>query len=56
MHPPQELIAGVYPGKGRHYNSIKHRDYYRFLIPDPAVPGHLVVAPFINFHMHPSKP
>jgi hypothetical protein len=56
MHLPQELIAGVYPGKGWHYNSIKHRDYYRFLIPDPAIPGHQVVTPFINFHMHPSKP
>jgi hypothetical protein len=56
MHPPQELIAGVHPGKGWHYNSIKRQDYYRFLIPDLTVPGHLVVAPFINFHMHPSKP
>jgi hypothetical protein len=27
MHPPQELIAGVHPGKGWHYNSIKHWDY-----------------------------
>jgi hypothetical protein len=56
MHLPQELIAGVHPGKGWHYNSIKCQDYYRFLIPDPTVPGHLVVTPFINFHMHPSKP
>jgi hypothetical protein len=56
MYLPQELIAEVYPGKGWHYNSIKHWDYYRFLIPDPTIPGHQVVAPFINFHMHPSKP
>jgi hypothetical protein len=56
MHPPQELIAGVHPGEGWHYNSIKHWNYYRFLIPDPTVPGCLVVTPFINFHMHPSKP
>jgi hypothetical protein len=56
MHPPQELIAGVHPGKGWHYNSIKCLDYYRFLILDPTIPGHLVVTPFINFYMHPSKP
>jgi hypothetical protein len=56
MHPPQELIAGVHSGKGWHYNSIKCWDYYRFLIPDPTIPGHQVVAPFINFYMHPSKP
>jgi hypothetical protein len=56
MHLPQELIAGVHPGEGWHYNSIKCQDYYRFLILDPAIPGCQVVAPFINFHMHPSKP
>jgi hypothetical protein len=56
MHLPQELITGIHPGKGWHYNSIKHWDYYRFLIPDPAIPGCQVVAPFINFHMHPSRP
>jgi hypothetical protein len=56
MYLSQELITGVHPGEGWHYNSIKHQDYYRFLIPDPAIPGHQVVAPFINFYMHPSKP
>jgi hypothetical protein len=56
MHLPQELIAGVHPGKGWHYNSIKCQDYYRFLIPDPAIPGCQVVTPFINFHIYPFKP
>src|SRR5258708_36251284 len=55
MHPPKELMAGVHPGEGWHYQTIGHLDYYRFLIPDPAT-NRMIVAPFINYHMHPSKP
>src|SRR5712692_2126388 len=55
MHPPKELMAGVHPGEGWHYQTIGRLDYYRFLIPDPAT-NRMIVAPFINYHMHPSKP
>ncbi len=55
MHPPKELMAGVHPSKGWHYQTIGCLDYYRFLIPNLAT-NRMIVAPFINYHMHPSKP
>src|SRR5258707_2275804 len=55
MHSTKELMAGVLPGEGLHYQTIGCLDYYRFLIPDLAT-NRMIVAPFINYHMHPLKP
>jgi hypothetical protein len=39
MRPPHRSFSGVDPGADWQYNQFGDLDYYRFLIPDPNLPG-----------------
>ena len=56
MHPPQEVFSGACPEDGWHYNKIGSPKYFRFLIPDPAMPRRQIVAPWIRYDMNPIRP
>jgi hypothetical protein len=45
MHPSAETFSGAHLGEGWEYNVIKKPKYFRFLIPDPSILHHQIVAP-----------
>ena len=56
MHLPQEVFSGTCPEDGWHYNKIGSPKYFRFLIPDPAMPCRQIVTPWIRYNMNLIRP
>ena len=56
MHLPQEVFSGVCPKDGWHYNKIGSPKYFRFLIPDPAMPRRQIITPWICYDMNLIQP
>ena len=56
MQPPIEEFSGAHPGHPWEYNTIGFPNYFRLLIPDPAMPRRQIVAPYIKYNtdtLHP---
>jgi hypothetical protein len=45
MHPPAKTFSGACPGEEWKYNVIKKPKYFQFLIPDPSILHHQIIAP-----------
>jgi hypothetical protein len=56
MHPPAETFSGARPGEDWEYNTISKPKYFCFLIPDPSIPCHQIVAPWIKYDLNPVRP
>ena len=56
MQPPVEEFSGTHPGHPWEYNTIGSPNYFRILIPDPAMPRHQIVAPYIKYNSDMSHP
>jgi hypothetical protein len=56
MHPLAETFSGAHPGEGWEYNKITKPKYFWFLIPDPSIPHHQIVAPWIKYDLNPVRP
>jgi hypothetical protein len=56
MHPPAEMFSGAYPGEDWEYNMIKKPKYFRFLIPDPSILCHQIIAPWIKYDLNLVRP
>jgi sporulation-control protein spo0M len=55
FHPPQLSVCGQHPGEDWIQNIPGTRDYYRFLIPDPAT-NKSIVAPFVRYTPSEARP
>jgi len=56
MQPPIEEFSGAHLGHPWEYNTIGSPNYFRLLIPDPAMPHRQIVAPYIKYNsdaLHP---
>jgi hypothetical protein len=56
MHPPVETFSSAHLGEEWEYNTIKKPKYFQFLIPDPSIPCHQIVAPWIKYDLNPVRP
>jgi len=56
MQPPIEEFSGAHPGHPWEYNTIGSPNYFRLLIPDPAMPRCQIVAPYIKYNSDMSHP
>jgi hypothetical protein len=56
MHPPAETFSGAHLGEDWEYNVIKKPKYFWFLIPDPSILHHQIVAPWIKYDLNPVRP
>jgi len=56
MQPPIEEFSGAHPGHPWEYNTIGSPNYFRLLIPDPAMPHRQIVAPYIKYNSDSSHP
>jgi hypothetical protein len=56
MHPLAETFSGAYLGEDWEYNTIRKPKYFQFLIPDPSIPHHQIVAPWIKYNLNPVRP
>jgi hypothetical protein len=56
MHPPAETFSGAHPGEDWEYNVIKKPKYFQFLIPDPSIPHHQIIAPWIKYDLNSVRP
>jgi len=56
MQPPIEEFSGAHPGHPWEYNTIGSPNYFRLLIPDPAMPHRQIVAPYIKYNTDASHP
>jgi len=56
MQPPIEEFSGAHPGHPWEYNTIGSPNYFRLLIPDPAMPHCQIVAPYIKYNSDTSHP
>ena len=56
MQPPIEEFSGTHPGHPWEYNTIGSPNYFRLLIPDPAMPCRQIVAPYIKYNTDASHP
>jgi hypothetical protein len=55
FHPPQLSACGQHPGEDWIVNTPGTRDYFRFLIPDPAT-NRSIVAPFVRYTPSEARP
>jgi hypothetical protein len=56
MHLSVETFSGAHPGEEWEYNVIKKPKYFQFLIPDPSIPCHQIVAPWIKYDLNLVRP
>jgi len=56
MQLPIEEFSGTHPGHPWVYNTIGSPNYFRLLIPDPAMPCCQIVAPYIKYNSDASHP
>ena len=56
MQLPIEEFSGAPPGHLWEYNTIGSPNYFRLLIPDPAMPHRQIVAPYIKYNSDTSHP
>jgi hypothetical protein len=56
MHPPAETFSGARLGEEWEYNKITKPKYFWFLIPDPSIPCHQIIAPWIKYDLNPVRP
>jgi len=56
MHPPNIELSGENPGEPWIFNTIGSPDYFRLLIPDPAMPCQQIVAPWIKYDLTIAQP
>jgi len=56
MQPPIEEFSGAHLGHPWEYNTIGSPNYFRLLIPDPAMPRRQIVAPYIKYNSDASHP
>jgi len=56
MQPPIEEFSSTHPGHPWEYNTIGSPNYFRLLIPDPAMPHRQIVAPYIKYNSDLSHP
>ena len=56
MQPPIEEFSGAYSGHPWEYNTIGSPNYFHLLIPDPAMPHHQIVTPYITYNSDTSHP
>jgi hypothetical protein len=56
MHPPAETFSGAHPGEDWEYNKITKPKYFWFLISDPSILRHQIVAPWIKYDLNPVRP
>jgi len=56
MQPPIEEFSGAHPGHPWEYNTIGSPNYFRLLIPDPAMLHCQIVAPYIKYNSDASHP
>jgi hypothetical protein len=56
MHPLNEMFSGAYPGEEWKYNKVGSPKYFQFLIPDPSIPCHQIIAPWIKYDLNPIRP
>ena len=55
FHPPQLSVCGQHPGEDWIANTPGTRDFFRFLIPDPAT-NRSIVAPYIRYTPSEARP
>jgi hypothetical protein len=56
MHPPAETFSGAHPGEDWEYNKISKPKYFWFLIPNPSILHHQIIAPWIKYDLNPVRP
>jgi hypothetical protein len=56
MHPPAETFSGTHPGEDWEYNKIIKPKYFWFLIPDPSILRHQIIAPWSKYDLNPVHP
>jgi len=56
MRPPNIELSGENPGEPWIFNTIGSPDYFRLLIPDPAMPHKQIVAPWIKYDLTIAQP
>jgi len=56
MCPPNIELSGENPGEPWIFNTIGSPDYFRLLIPDPAMPCQQIVAPWIKYDLTIAQP
>jgi len=56
MCPPNIELSGENPGKPWIFNTIGSPDYFRLLIPDPAIPHKQIVTPWIKYDLTITQP
>jgi len=56
MHPPNIELSRENPGEPWIFNTIGSPDYFRLLIPDPAMPREQIVAPWIKYDLMIAQP
>jgi len=56
MRPPNIELSGENPGEPWIFNTIGSPDYFRLLIPDPAMPCEQIVAPWIKYDLTIAQP
>jgi len=56
MRPPNIELSGENPREPWIFNTIGSPDYFRLLIPDPAMPHEQIVAPWIKYNLTIAQP
>ena len=56
MRPPTIELSGENPGEPWLFNTIGSPDYFRLLIPDPAMPRQQIVAPWVKYDLQLTPP
>jgi len=56
MRPPNIELSGENPGEPWIFNTIGSPDYFRLLIPDPAMPREQIVTPWIKYDLTIAQP
>jgi hypothetical protein len=56
MHPPAETFSGAHPGEEWEYNKISKPKYFWFLIPDPSILCHQIIALWIKYDLNLVRP
>jgi len=56
MRPPDIELSGENPGEPWIFNTIGSPDYFRLLIPDPAMPRQQIVTPWFKYDLTIAQP
>jgi len=56
MRPPNIKLSRENPGEPWIFNTIGSPNYFRLLIPDPAMPRKQIVAPWIKYNLTIAQP